>query len=155
MCAALFGAGLGPARLSCKLEVSGAAFGKWCELAFRWGRAAMACCIVDELAWVTNPGKAPQGWLELVTGGLKYGIDLVSITQRPSESDKTALSQSTTMVSFVQDRVADVKYMAAELRCEAEQIDGLARLQYIERDKATRTNTVKQLSFGRGPRPKA
>jgi hypothetical protein len=135
LCAALAAATTSTARVTCKAPR--AAFDRFCRAAFAWGKLEPCTIVVEELAWVTHPGKAPEAWHELVTGGLKFGVDLVSITQRPAESDKTALSQATVVRCFQQERFEDARYMARELRVEQARVDALERLEYIERDRRT------------------
>src|SRR5687767_13929304 len=66
--AALKASATSPARLSVKLPR--AQFEAFCRVAFAWAKIQPATIIVEELAWVTHPGKAPEGWHELVTGCL-------------------------------------------------------------------------------------
>lgn len=136
-----------PARIAYKGPLRPAEFSRFAAVAYCWGKLEPCLVIAEELAWITHPGKAPQGWLELVTGGLKFGIDLLSITQRPAESDKTALSQSTIIRCFAQDRFEDARYMARELRVDVEQIDALEPLHYIEKNKRTKKTAVNRVTF--------
>lgn len=137
-----------PARLAfVGGRLRGDDFSKFCRAAFAWGRLARCVVVVEELSWVTHPGKAPDGWLELVTGGLKYGIDIVSITQRPAESDKTALSQATVIRCFQMERADDVRYMAKELRVDVARVDALKRLEYLEKDRRAGTLKAKRITF--------
>lgn len=122
-------------------------FSRFCELAFAWGRIKPALVIVEELAWVTSPAKAPAGWHELVTGGLKYGVDICSITQRPAESDKTALSQATVVQCFMMERPRDRRYMEAELGLDAGALDGLEPLHYVARDRRKRETRRGVITF--------
>lgn len=147
LCSLLTSAATDPLRVAFKGELSADAFGQFCRIAFAWGRIEPCVVIAEELAWVTNPSKAPRGWLELVTGGLKYGIDILSITQRPAESDKTALSQASIVRCFQQERHDDAKYMAKELRVDQSRIDALERLHYIEKDRRTQKIRDGALSF--------
>lgn len=129
-----------PARLSFKGRAHDRVlFERFCRCAMRWNELERSVTMVEELAWITSPGKAPAGWHELVTGGLKFGADLVAITQRPSESDKTALSQATLIRCFQLDRPSDRKYMAAELDVDVARVAALKSpeggpLAFIERD---------------------
>lgn len=124
-----------------------AVFGDFCRLALAWAKLKPATIVVEELSWCSSPGKAPPGWHELVTGGLKYGLNIVSITQRPQESDKTALSQADLVRCFMLERAADQKYMAAELGVELERIRGLEPLEFIEKNRRTRKVTAGRITF--------
>jgi hypothetical protein len=136
-----------PARISFAGELDKSAFGEFCRIAGAWGRIEPCLVIAEELAWVSDPGKAPRGWLELVTGGLKYGIDICSITQRPSEADKTALSQATMVRCFQMERVADQKYMAGELGVDVDRVAALAPLSYLEKNRRTRQVAESRVTF--------
>ncbi len=129
-----------PARITFKgVPHDRALFERFCRCAIRWNEFERTTTIVEELAWVTSPGKAPAGWHELVTGGMKFGADMVAITQRPSESDKTALSQATLIRCFQLDRPSERKYMAAELDVDVARVAALKSpeggpLTFLERD---------------------
>jgi len=91
-----------------------------------------ACCstrpmtvIVEELAEVTNPGKARLHWATLLNRGRKYGVRLVAISQRPQEIDKTTLTQCSTKVTGALDRHVDRQVMARELSTSPEAIERL------------------------------
>ena len=136
------------ARISYRGRVRDAEeFGIFCRLAFAWAKLKPATIIVEELSWITSPGKAPAGWHELVTGGLKYGLNLVSITQRPQESDKTALSQADIVRCFMLDRLTDQKYMAGELGCSVDQLKALEPLHYLEKNRRARTLAPGRIKF--------
>ena len=114
-------------------------FGAWARLAFAWGECAV---VAEELADVTSPAKAPPGWGELVRRGRKRGVILYAVTQRPSESDKTALGNASEIHVGRLARAADRRYMAAELDIAPEEIAALNNLEYIHKDMAA--NTVKK-----------
>jgi hypothetical protein len=124
-----------------------ALFGDFCRLVGAWARLEPATIVVEELAWSTSPGKAPAGWHELVTGALKYGVNLVSITQRPQESDKTALSQADIVRCFALDRPTDQKYMAGEMGIDAAELAALQPLHYVEFDRRARKIARGKLTF--------
>ena len=92
-------------------------FNGFCELAFWWVRAnsvaGKKCAVVfEETSDVTNPGKAPEHYGIILRRGLKYGADLLAISQRPAESDKTAIGNAS-MVHVCRLQLSrDKKYMA-------------------------------------------
>jgi len=61
----------------------------------RHGYAEMKTSLVfEETARVTSSGYAPPFYVELLSGCLKYGCDLIAITQRLAESDKTSIGNA-------------------------------------------------------------
>lgn len=136
-------------------------FDFFCRCAFVFVRAGYlaglaSCVIVEELADVTSPGKAPEGWGVLIRRGLKYGADIFAITQRPSESDKTSLGNSSLIHCCRLSSVRDCRYMADMLALHPDQVQALksekTRLEFIQRDMRTGKNNKGFLSFkGRKP----
>lgn len=105
-------------------------FDGFCKIAFAWG----ACtCVVEELAGVTTPAKAPEGWHTLVSRGRKRGIHIYAITQRPSESDKTIMGNASTFHAGRMNRAGDRAYMAKEMDIPLQEINALQNLEYIEK----------------------
>lgn len=111
-------------------------FEAWCRLAWVWLRVARGVLVVEELADVTHPGKAPLAWGEIVRKGLRYGVDVYALTQRPSESDKSSIGNASVIHSHRMARDQDRRYIAAELGVTAEEVEALRPLQWIERDSA-------------------
>jgi len=107
------------------------AFNVWAKTVFAWGNCV---CVAEEIAGVTSPGKAPQGWHTLVSRGRKRAITIYAVTQRPSESDKTILGNLSKIWVGRMARAKDRKYMAAELDVHVDDITELAKLDYLERD---------------------
>lgn len=130
-----------------------ACFQIFCELAWVWLRREVGDLVVEEIASVTSPGKAPAGWGNIVRMGLGYGARIYPVTQRPSESDKTAIGNATFIHCHRMARDEDRKYMARELDVDVDQVKKLLPLQWIERhaDGSLRTGTVK-LRTRREPR---
>lgn len=74
-------------------------FGVFCQLGFWWVRRMFlygenSAMVFEETADVTSPSKAPENYGILLRRGLKYGVDLFCITQRPAESDKTSIGNA-------------------------------------------------------------
>ena len=107
------------------------AFNVWSKAVFAWGNCV---AVAEEIAGVTSPGKAPQGWHTLVSRGRKRGITIYAVTQRPSESDKTILGNISKIWVGRMARAKDRKYMAAELDIHVDDITELKALDYLERD---------------------
>jgi len=106
-----------------------------------WGHAVFAwrsCTVVaDELASVTSPGKAPPGWLQVVTRGRKRGLVVYGGTQRPSESDKTVIGNATRIHCGRMTRLKDQKYMSDELNFPLTEFEGLKNWDFIRKDMKT------------------
>ncbi|MGH9483760.1 MAG: hypothetical protein ACRD1F_01780 [Terriglobales bacterium] len=117
---------------------SRAHFAIFCRLAWVWLRVRSGTLVIEELADVTSPGKAPDSWGEICRKGRHYAAQLYAITQRPAESDKTivgnAASIHTGLMAFPRDRA----YMAQCLDVPVAEIAMLKPLEWIERDMRTR-----------------
>lgn len=50
--------------------------------------------LFEETADVTSPGKAPESYGIILRRYLSYGVDIYAVTQRPAESDKTAVGNA-------------------------------------------------------------
>jgi hypothetical protein len=124
-------------------------FDVFCRLAWVWIRAARGALVVEELASVTSPGKAPAAWGEIVRAGLRYGPDIYALTQRPAESDKTVMGNATVLHCHAMVRAEDRRYMAAELDCDVSRLAALRPLEWIERDRRTGKLRAGRVSFGR------
>jgi DNA helicase HerA-like ATPase len=103
--------------------------------------------VAEETADVTNPGKAPPGWGELVRRGRKREITLYAITQRPAESDKTAFTNASMLHVGNLNRYQDRVYISRELDCAETEIAALKPLDWIERDRRTGVLRKGRLSF--------
>lgn len=120
-----------PARVAYVAPPTAAAFDYWARCVLAWGNCT---AVAEELATVTNPGKAPPGWGSLVSRGRKYGIKIVGVTQRPSEADKTIMGNATLIHVGRMTRAGDRAYMAREMDIPQADIDRLKTLEYIERN---------------------
>jgi hypothetical protein len=119
-------------------------FGHWAECAFLLARVrekrfpdrVHMAVVAEETSDVTSPGKAPDGWGMLIRRGLKYGVDIYAITQRPSESDKTVMGNASIIHCCGLQRAGDRKYMALEMDIPIAELQGLDRskLEYIHKD---------------------
>jgi hypothetical protein len=122
-------------------------FAVFCKLAWLWLRMGQGTLVVEELADVTTPGKAPQAWGEICRKGRHVGAAVYAITQRPAESDKTIVGNAaaihTGLMAFPRDRA----YMAECLDVPAAEVAALQPLQWIERDMRTRKLTRGRVTF--------
>lgn len=123
-----------PARLAFHIDfMDAAAFDVFCRYAWLWVRQAEGTLIVEETASVTSPGKAPRHWGEILRMGLGYGCNVFALTQRPAESDKTALGNASIVHCHRMGTSGDRKYMASLLDVPVRQVQALRPRDWIER----------------------
>lgn len=129
-------------------------FDYWAKCAFMFVRlgaekGVKTAIVAEELADVTSPGKAPDGWGMLIRRCRKYGGDVFGVTQRPAESDKTLFGNAMALHVCGMQRANDRKYMALELDLPVEQITSLDRskLEYIHKDMRTGKHERGRLTF--------
>lgn len=117
-------------------------FAWWCVAAWSLRHVAPAVLVVEELADVTPPGRAPGDWGRLLRQGRGLGLTIYAITQSPAESDKTTIRNASLIHCCRLGRAQDRAYMARELDVPQERVDGLRvsrdRGEWIERDEAGR-----------------
>ena len=138
----------GPFRYGYTGPVNAKTFHTFCKLAFVWMKAAAGgVLVIEELADVTSPGKAPEGWGEIIRKGRHYSGSIYGLTQRPAESDKTLAGNAdvihTGRLSFPTDR----KTLAEYLDIPVDQVTALPSLHWIERDMRTRKLSTGVLTF--------
>jgi hypothetical protein len=105
-------------------------FDFFCKLAFWYVRAQFSqnirtFVVFEETADVTSPGKAPEDYGILLRRGLKYGVDLIAITQRPAESDKTAMGNASMIHVCRMSLPRDRTYMANTTGISIKEIEKL------------------------------
>lgn len=138
----------GPARIVFHTRTDPALFGWWSRCAYVFARLAPAVIVAEETADVTSPGKAPMYWGELCRKVLGTGSDLYAVTQRPAESDKTAVGNAGVFHVCRMSRRKDRKYMAEELDVAESSIaslkadEAVGLFEFIEKDM--RTHVVKR-----------
>lgn len=138
-------------RYSYRVPVSRANFETFCRLAWVWGRLAPGVIIVDEIADVTSPGKAPQAWGEIARKVRAFGTSVYVTTQRPQECDKTAQGNATIYHCGRMSDADDQRYVARRLLggVDVRLVSSLLPLQWIERDVRTLTITTGTLRHAR------
>jgi len=137
-----------PLRLCYAGPVTREHFEVFCRLAWVWIRSGPgAHLVVEELADVTSPGKAPAAWGEIARKHRHYAGLVYALTQRPAESDKTILGNATVLhvgrMNFASDRL----YVARCLDVSQDQVDALADLEFIERNMRTRELSRGKVTF--------
>lgn len=122
------------ARLAFHCEYMDAdAFDLFCRYAWLWARQAEGTLVIEETASVTSPGKAPRAWGEILRMGLGYGCSVYALTQRPAESDKTALGNASIVHCHRMGTLTDRKYMAQLLDVDVSMVQALKPREWIER----------------------
>lgn len=137
-----------PMRLGYIGPVTRDHFAAFCKLAWVWLRITpRSVLVVEELADVTSPAKAPAEWGAIARKARQFGSDYYAITQRPAESDKTAIGNCAMIHAGRMNLEDDETYMAKLLRVTPAQVAKLGDLEYIERDmrgaRALRTGRVR------------
>lgn len=116
-----------------------AAFELFCALAYRLG----ACTVlIEELSEVTSPSWAPRTWSKCCKAGRHAGLKLVVSTQRPAQSDKDFLGNTTYVRCFTLRYPNDRQAMADLMSVPRASIEALATVEgpkattigYVERD---------------------
>jgi hypothetical protein len=130
------------ARVSYRVPVTRENFATFCALAWVYSRAHGGVIIVDELADVTTPAKAPVNWGEIVRKSGGWGTRLYAGTQRPQEVDKTVQGNAAIFHCGMMSDSEDAKYVARRLlNIDVKRVEALGPLQFIERD--VRTGTIR------------
>jgi len=106
----------------------------WSDCAYLAARIKVCTIVAEETADVTHPGKASEKWGSLVRKVRDTGSDLYAVTQRPSESDKTAVGNASIFHACRMSRLKDRKYMAGELDISVNEMNALNDVDYIEKD---------------------
>lgn len=122
-------------------------FNFFCGCAFYWALNHGRCVVVgEELADVTNAGKAPDKWGTLLRRGLKRGVDIYAISQRWAEADKTAIGNASEFVCFRMNG-DDIPYMSRKTRIPVDDLEGLESLEFIKYVSASKEKTKGILRF--------
>lgn len=117
-------------------------------MAWVWMRAHKGgVLVVEELADVTAPGKAPPEWGEIARKHRHHEGAVYALTQRPAESDKTILGNATVLHVGRLNMASDREYCARCLDVPLDQVDSLADLEFLERNMRTRELTRGRVSF--------
>lgn len=144
----------GPIRLTLAANRPGGAarhveiFPVFCRLAWSWIRSAPGkTLVIEELADVTTPAKAPADWGEIVRKSRKHSADVYGLAQRPAEIDKTIVSNAAEIhsgfLAFPDDRV----YIAKCLGVPVVDVEKLQPLDYLHRNLRTQQLTRGRVKF--------
>lgn len=124
-------------------------FDAFCRIAYAAGNCTL---VVEELAFVTRPERAPAGWASCTLRGRHRGLRIYGASQRPASIDKHFFGNATLIHAGRLNFEADVKTLANVLQVPREEIVQLAPLAWIERDMQTGRLTRGQISFGSATR---
>jgi hypothetical protein len=127
-----------PARVSYRVPVTRENFDTFCKLAWIACRSHVCALVVEELADVTTPSKAPTSWGEIVRKSRGFGTHVYALTQRPQEVDKTVQGNALIYHCGRVSDSMDATYVARRLlNVDPKQVIALAPLEFIERDVRT------------------
>lgn len=114
-------------------------FPVFCKIAWAWlRRRPGSTLVVEELADVTQPGKAPPAWGDIVRKSRHESHSRVfALTQRPAESDKTIAGNADVIHCGRLSLPRDRQSMAQYLDVPVTEVTRLESLQYLERDMRT------------------
>jgi hypothetical protein len=141
-----------PSRDDRRREVQ---FEYWCNSMLTAGKVL---CVVEELAFVTKPMKAPSGWREMILLGRhqQHQLSIIGTSQRPASIDKDFLSNCDLVHSGRLAYKPDAVKASEVLGVPFEDILRLPDLHYIERAAGVHKATAGVLSFaGKKTRAKA
>jgi len=97
-------------------------FDNFCRLAHTWNRQREAIIVIEELATVTNTGKASGYWGVLVNQSLGLGATLLATVQRGQEVDKSVMNAVSYLYVCQHNTDDDARYMAKKLGVKLEGI---------------------------------
>lgn len=138
---AMIKAGTGPLKIryKCKpgttTKQTQAEFEGLCRLVQAW----QSCCfLAEELSNVTTPSWAPAAWREMSTGGRHEQVHIIGVAQNPALIDKTFLSNCTLVHVGPLREYRHRQAVARSMDVPVEQITGLVKFQYLERNHDTK-----------------
>ena len=97
-------------------------FDNFCRLAHTWNRQKESIIVIEELAAVTNTGKASGYWGVLVNQSLGLGATLFATVQRGQEVDKSVMNAASYLYVCQHNTDDDARYMAKKIGVNVNQI---------------------------------
>ena len=113
-------------------------FSTWCKFA---DEAGDLVCVAEELADVTLPGWAPDGWSMLTRQGRHSAMKIYGTSQSPALVDKTFFGNCSRLSCGALGSMSDVKTMAGVLMVDKTEILTLEAMQFIDLVKSPRILT--------------
>ncbi|MFM2476687.1 hypothetical protein [Celerinatantimonas sp. MCCC 1A17872] len=114
-------AATGPAKIN-YMGISKSDFLFFCDCAFNWNHQKEAMIICEELASVTNAGKADGAWNRLINQSMAFGPLVVGTVQRGQEVDKSLLNSANFVHVAQHGTDDDAYYIAKKLGVPMEEI---------------------------------
>ena len=108
-------------------------FEYFCRAAYAWNIGWPAYIVVEELADVTHPGRAPDAWRRLCSKGLAYGAHIYATSQRPQETDKSSLGNATCIHCHRPAHPRDAEYLAGLFPLDPDKLSDLRTFEWVER----------------------
>ncbi|MBE0470986.1 MAG: hypothetical protein IBX55_15945 [Methyloprofundus sp.] len=87
----------------------------WCDCAFNWNRQKEAVLVPEELANVTNSGKAQDSWGRLINQSLAFNPLILATVQRGSEVDKGVMNNASYLHIAQHQTNDDAEYIASKI----------------------------------------
>lgn len=113
-------------------------FDRFCRVALAIARNRGSClAVIDELHLVTEPGRAPPGWSELVLTGRKFGVRAIAASVRPALIDKSFWTVATHVRTGRLNYAEDQRTMANCLSVQIVDVQQLVDHQFISRNMLT------------------
>jgi hypothetical protein len=139
-------------------------FAFFCRVAQTWVKshylAGQSCALVfEETADVTTPAKAPEEYGIILRRFLSYGVNIYAVTQRPAESDKTAIGNASILHVCRLNLNPDRRSAANNTGLPFQEIDALVadqdagKFEYLHADTGRRKWHKGTLTFA-GGKPK-
>lgn len=97
-------------------------FDAFCRLAHIWNKQKESVIVIEELAAVTNSGKAFGYWGVLINQSLGLGATLLATVQRGQEVDKSIMNNATYLHICQHNTESDAQYMAKKIGVNIETI---------------------------------
>jgi len=105
-------------------------FDYFCEVCFKASKVLSRCTVLaEELASVTGTAKAVGWWGEILRMGLGMGMDIVTVAQSFTESDKTSIRNCSRMITYRQNTSDDIKSTANRMGVDPSVIATLKKYQ--------------------------
>lgn len=119
-------------------------FNVFCKIAYAAGQVFM---VAEELADVTQPAWAPEGWGIVTRKGRHTGMRVIGLSQRPASIDKHFFGNATAVRTGRLNFESDVKTIANVTGQTADKIRGLMPLQWLSKDMQTGKITEGTIKF--------
>jgi len=144
----------GPGRFAFIPPKGSADFDFWARNAWCYAQSQGEKTIVaDETSDVTHSGKASGAWGQIIRRGRKHGANVIGITQRPAESDKTILGNASLIHICSLWEANDREYMSRRCGVPLDMIEGLTAdkdtgiFEFIDVDRFKKTKRKGRLTF--------